>query len=89
MVDMLSYQAPLYGQFTGQLPLGPLSYAALLDFFPTYSAAERVARGMPFWVVSAAAGAFLIHRDRVSSTIFGLIFSDRWACSAGTDGLDQ
>ncbi|MCO5206177.1 MAG: ATP-binding protein [Anaerolineae bacterium] len=43
MVDMLSYQAPLYGRFTGQLPLGPLPYATLLDFFPTYSAAERVA----------------------------------------------
>jgi AAA+ ATPase superfamily predicted ATPase len=43
MVDLLGYQAPLYGRFTGQLALGPLPYAALSDFFPGYSAEERVA----------------------------------------------
>lgn len=43
MVDLLDYQAPLYGRFTGQLALGPLPYAALSDFFPNYSAEERVA----------------------------------------------
>ncbi len=43
MVDMLSYHAPLYGRFTGQLALGPLPYAALSEFFPNYTAEERVA----------------------------------------------
>jgi uncharacterized protein len=43
MVDLLGYQAPLYGRFTAQLPMGPLPYAALTDFHPNYTAAERVA----------------------------------------------
>jgi AAA+ ATPase superfamily predicted ATPase len=43
MVDMLGYHAPLYGRFTGQLPLGPLPFAALSEFFPNYTAEERVA----------------------------------------------
>ncbi len=43
MVDMMSYQAPLYGRFTGQILLKPLPFAALAEFFPTYSAEERVA----------------------------------------------
>ncbi len=43
MVDMLGYHAPLYGRFTGQLALSPLPFAALTDFFPDYSAEERVA----------------------------------------------
>jgi AAA+ ATPase superfamily predicted ATPase len=43
MVDLLNYQAPLYGRTTGQFPVEPLPYAALEDFFPPYPAAERVA----------------------------------------------
>lgn len=43
MVDMLGYHAPLYGRFTGQLALTPLPFAAVTDFFPAYSAEERVA----------------------------------------------
>lgn len=43
MVDMQSYHAPLYGRFTGQLALNPLPFAALTEFFPAYSAEERVA----------------------------------------------
>jgi AAA+ ATPase superfamily predicted ATPase len=43
MVDMMSYQAPLYGRFTGQLFLKPLPFGALAEFFPHYDAAERVA----------------------------------------------
>jgi len=43
MVDLLRYQAPLYGRFTARLPVDPLPYAALADFFPRYTAAERVA----------------------------------------------
>lgn len=43
MVDLLGYNAPLYGRFTGQLALTPLPFATLADFFPKYSAEERVA----------------------------------------------
>jgi len=43
MVDLLRYQAPLYGRTTGQLQVEPLPYAALGEFFPRYPAAERVA----------------------------------------------
>ncbi len=43
MVDMMNYQAPLYGRFSGQFFLKPLNFAALSEFFPHYDAAERVA----------------------------------------------
>ncbi len=43
MVELLNYNAPLYGRMTAQLPVEPLPFAALSDFFPRYSAAERVA----------------------------------------------
>jgi len=43
MVDLFDYQAPLYGRFTSQLLVEPLPFAALTEFFPKYSAAERVA----------------------------------------------
>lgn len=43
MVNLLGYQAPLYGRFTAQLHLKPLPFAATADFFPRYTAAERVA----------------------------------------------
>jgi AAA+ ATPase superfamily predicted ATPase len=43
MVDLMTYQAPLYGRLTAQLPVGPLPFAALKDFFPRYPAAERLA----------------------------------------------
>jgi len=43
MVDLLEYQAPLYGRTTAQLRIKPLPFAALSHFFPNYSAAERVA----------------------------------------------
>jgi len=43
MVDLMQYQAPLFGRFTARLPVEPLPYAALADFFPRYPAAERVA----------------------------------------------
>lgn len=42
MVDLFSYQAPLYGRFTAQFHLAPLPFAALQDFFPDYSAEDRV-----------------------------------------------
>lgn len=43
MVDLMAYQAPLYGRFTAQLPVDPLPFASLRDFLPRYPAAERVA----------------------------------------------
>lgn len=43
MVDLFQYQAPLHGRFTGQFHIGPLPFAALTDFFPDYTAADRVA----------------------------------------------
>lgn len=43
MVDLLTYEAPLYGRTTAQLLVEPLPFAVLSDFFPSYSAAERVA----------------------------------------------
>jgi AAA+ ATPase superfamily predicted ATPase len=43
MVDLMSYQAPLYGRFTAQLPVDPLPFSALHNFLPRYTAAERVA----------------------------------------------
>jgi uncharacterized protein len=43
MVDLVRYDAPLFGRFTAQLSLEPLPYAALREFFPAYPAAEQVA----------------------------------------------
>ena len=43
MVDLMAYQAPLYGRITAQLPVDPLPFSALSDFLPRYTAAERVA----------------------------------------------
>lgn len=43
MVDLLNDDSPLYGRSTGQFPVDPLPFGALSDFFPSYSAAERVA----------------------------------------------
>ena len=43
MVDMMEYKAPLHGRFTAQMPVDPLPFAAVREFFPNYDAAERVA----------------------------------------------
>ena len=43
MIDALSYHAPLYGRATAQLPLKPLPFRALSQFFPHTSAEQRVA----------------------------------------------
>jgi len=53
MVDLLEADAPLYGRFTAQLPLKPLPFAALADFFPDYAPAELVAT---YAVVGGVAG---------------------------------
>lgn len=43
MVDLLNYQAPLYGRVTAPIAVEPLPFVTLREFFPTYTAAERVA----------------------------------------------
>ncbi len=40
--ELLSHDAPLYGRATVQMKLDPLRYGATRDFFPDYSARERV-----------------------------------------------
>jgi len=42
MAELQKQQAPLYGRFTAQLPVGPLPFRALAEFFPRMTAAERV-----------------------------------------------
>lgn len=43
MVNLMKYDAPLYGRFTAQLQVDPLAFPALHDFLPSYSTEERVA----------------------------------------------
>lgn len=57
MVELMSYQAPLYGRFTAQLRVDPLPFGTLHDFLPRYSAAERVA-------VYAVAGGIPAYLER-------------------------
>ncbi len=40
--QVLSYDAPLYGRATAQLQLQPLPYGVTPEYFPNYSATERV-----------------------------------------------
>jgi AAA+ ATPase superfamily predicted ATPase len=43
METIMHHQSPLFGRFTGQWLLEPLSFSALKEFFPSWSPAERVA----------------------------------------------
>jgi AAA+ ATPase superfamily predicted ATPase len=43
MVQLLEYQAPLYGRFTARLPVEPMPFSALAEFLPEYNLAQRVA----------------------------------------------
>jgi AAA+ ATPase superfamily predicted ATPase len=43
MEHLQKADSPLFGRFTGQWHLEPLPFAALREFFPSWSAAERVA----------------------------------------------
>jgi AAA+ ATPase superfamily predicted ATPase len=61
MVDLMGYHAPLYGRFTAQLPVDPLPFAALHDFLPHYTAAERVA-------VYAVTGGIPAYLERFDDT---------------------
>jgi AAA+ ATPase superfamily predicted ATPase len=67
----MNYQAPLYGRFTGQLPVDPLPFSALQDFLPHYPVAERVA-------VYAIAGGIPAYLER---------FNDRQSVGANIQRL--
>jgi AAA+ ATPase superfamily predicted ATPase len=43
MVELMSYQAPLYGRLTAQFPLAPLTFGAIREFLPRYDAHRRLA----------------------------------------------
>jgi AAA+ ATPase superfamily predicted ATPase len=43
MEAIMQHQSPLFGRFTGQWHLQPLPFSSLREFFPTWSAEERVA----------------------------------------------
>jgi AAA+ ATPase superfamily predicted ATPase len=42
MEAIMQHQSPLFGRFTGQWHLQPLPFTSLREFFPTWSAEERV-----------------------------------------------
>jgi AAA+ ATPase superfamily predicted ATPase len=73
MVDMMAYKAPLHGRFTAQMPIDPLPFAALREFFPKYDAAERVAT----YAVLGGIPAYLEHfnpQANLSDNIRGNLF---------------
>jgi uncharacterized protein len=43
MTRLVEYQAPLYGRFTGQLPLEPLTFTDIEPFVPGYDVHKRLA----------------------------------------------
>lgn len=43
MTDLMTYQAPLYGRLTAQLPVLPLSFADIRDLLPQYNVYRRLA----------------------------------------------
>jgi AAA+ ATPase superfamily predicted ATPase len=43
MTHLVSYQAPLYGRLTAQLPVQPLSFADIKEFLPQYDVYRRLA----------------------------------------------
>jgi AAA+ ATPase superfamily predicted ATPase len=42
MLDLVDYEAPLYGRITRQLPVDPLAFPFVSDFLPEYSAVDRL-----------------------------------------------
>ncbi len=43
MTGLVQYQAPLYGRFTAQLPIQPLSFPDIANFLPGYDVYKRLA----------------------------------------------
>lgn len=63
MDDLMLYNAPLFGRLIGPLRVGPLPFYALSQFFPTYTAAERVA----VWALVGGVPAYLERFDSTQS----------------------
>jgi AAA+ ATPase superfamily predicted ATPase len=59
MERLLRYDAPLFGRMVGPLRVGPLPFQALAQFFPRYTAAQRVA----VWAVLGGVPAYLERFD--------------------------
>lgn len=59
MEDLLLSNAPLFGRLVGPLRVGPLPFHALSQFFPKYTAAERVA----VWALVGGVPAYLERFD--------------------------
>lgn len=62
MQQMTTYEAPLYGRATAQLNLPPLPFSATREYFPNYSARERVA-------IYAIWGGVPAYWERIDPTI--------------------
>ncbi len=60
--QFLSYQAPLYGRASAHLQLPPLPFGVTEQYFPNYSAAERVA-------IYAIWGGIPAYWERLDSTL--------------------
>jgi hypothetical protein len=65
MQTLLTQQSPLFGRMTGQWRLRPLSFANLRDFFPTWSAEERVA----LYAIAGGVPAYLNWLDSEQSLV--------------------
>jgi AAA+ ATPase superfamily predicted ATPase len=59
MERLLRYDAPLFGRMVGPLRVEPLPFRALAQFFPRYTAAERVAA----WAILGGVPAYLERFD--------------------------
>ncbi len=61
MTRLVQYQAPLYGRFTAQLPVQPLSFADCAGFLPDYDVHKRLA-------VYAVVGGIPAYLERWNTT---------------------
>jgi AAA+ ATPase superfamily predicted ATPase len=76
MARLQEQQAPLYGRFTARLPVGPLPFSALAEFFPGMTAAERVGvyaifGGVPAYLERLVPGRSIranVERETLSAT---------------------
>lgn len=59
MEQLMRYDAPLFGRMVGPLRVEPLPFYALSQFFPRYSAAERIA----VWAILGGVPAYLERFD--------------------------
>lgn len=55
MEDLRQHDAPLYGRFTAELPIGPTPFSAVKELFPAWNAVQRISvyatlGGVPFYL---------------------------------------